>query len=96
MFGGIFNVAKWKLLLFLFIGIIGAFFILQYLPSIMANAQMTDIAVLPAMGMFGGALTVVSCVYFAETLKKGDMKSAFMYGMVGVVLGFALVIAWLW
>jgi hypothetical protein len=96
MFGGIFEVAKWKLLLLVFIFIIGGIFILESLPSIINSEVLIDMPVLQAMGMFGGGLIIVSLVYFAEAFKKGDIKNAFEFGMIGVVMGFALVIAWLW
>lgn len=88
---------KWRLLLILFIIIIGAVFILNSLPEIMANAPSNwDWPILPAMGMFGAALIIVSLVYFSEELKEGEFASAFQWSIVGMVLGFALVIAWLW
>lgn len=95
MFGGIFDIAKWKLLLFVFIVTIGGIFIMMSLPSIMNSEVLVDIPVLPIMGMFGACLIVVSLVYFAETMKEGDFKSAFEFTMIGVVMGMALIIAWL-
>lgn len=93
---GIENIAKWKLLLFVFILIIGSIFVLENLSTIESASTMTDITIIPVLGMFGSALIVISLVYGAENIKEGEYKNAVEFGLVGVVLGLALVVAWLW
>lgn len=92
-----FDFPKWKLLLVFFCIAIGAVFVIGDLPAIMNNVPSDwNWPILAALGMFGACLIVVSIVYFAETFKEGNFTDAFKWGLIGIILGFALVIAWLW
>jgi hypothetical protein len=52
--------------------------------------------VMLALGLFGAIMLTVAPVYFIEKAKGGDWDDALCWGMLMFIIGFALVIAWLW
>lgn len=54
------------------------------------------IPVMLGLGLCGLAMTTIAPVYFIRKIKSGDWDDAFCWGFLMVIIGIALIIAWLW
>lgn len=71
-----------------------------YLPQFFANTASGDVltnsGVLLGIGVFGIILVLISPIFFIESFYAHEYVDAFLYGMLFLVIGIVLVLAWLW
>jgi len=69
---------------------------LLYMAPYFSSGEMMDIPVMIGLGIFGVVLLITAPVYIIEKLKSNEGASAFGYGFIMLLLGFAFIVAWLW
>jgi hypothetical protein len=87
-----------KLLLVILIVAFGSIGILLYLPQVntVNNDILTNSSVLFGIGVIGMCMVLISPIFFIESMYSHDYLEAFEYGMLLLIIGIVLIMAWLW
>jgi len=87
-----------KMLLIICIVAFSVIGILLYLPQIntVNPNTLTGSGVLFGIGVIGITMCFISPIFFIECLYSHDYLEAFEYGILLLIVGIVLVIAWLW
>lgn len=87
-----------KLLLIILIISFGSIGVLLYLPQmdIVNPNTLSNSSVLFGIGIIGVCMCLISPIFFIESLYAHEYVEAFEYGMLLLIVGIVLILAWLW
>jgi len=87
-----------KMLIVILVVAFGSIGILIYLPQIntVNNNVLADSSVLFGVGIIGMIMVLISPIFFIESIYSHDYLEAFEYGMLLLIVGAVLILAWLY